>query len=286
MTTPAPYVPRHQVPPPVVAPRRYTLIGAIPEVPGDPEGRWERGIEYWSEACNLKTGYVDGWCPPIGEDGQPTDWDKPIEPFEPVRVEAAPFTIVSGIDCRTPVFPSETKAIEALTRGEDLQVERRFWDQQITRPDLVELKAGETVGLDDAVALLEAVASQRYAGLIYLHVPVQALTYMRELEIAERDGPVWRTPYGSVVIPGSGYVDQRGPGDRPPPAAGWWVLATGQPILRRTPVFAHEAFDPSTNRRGAIAERTYVISADCIALAVQVDPCGCTPTTPSGQAAG
>ncbi|MEU0770642.1 hypothetical protein [Streptomyces albogriseolus] len=292
MTTPARYMPRTQVAAPVVAPRRYTLIGSIPEVPGDADGRWERGVEYWSEACNLKTGYVDGWCPPEDGAGDPTDWDIPIGPYEPVRVEAPPFTITSGIDCRSPVFPSQEKAEQALARGEDLQVERRFWAQQMDREDLVELQSGTTLALDQAIGVLEGEASQRYSGLIYLHLPVQALVFLREHALVERDGNLWRTAYGSVVVPGSGYVGGLGPAGAVPPADGWWALATGQPVMRRSPVFAQEAFDHRTNRRGAIAERTYVISADCLALAVRTAPCGCTPTapapiTPSGsQAAG
>ncbi|MFJ9719877.1 hypothetical protein ACIRPQ_28795 [Streptomyces sp. NPDC101213] len=269
MTTPAPYVPRHQVAAPVVAPRRYTLIGSIPEVPGDPDGRWERGIEYWSDACNLKTGYVDGWCPPDNPDGTPGDWDKPIDPYDPARVEAAPFTITSGIDCRSPVFPSQEAAEAALARGEDLMVEQRFWAQQMARDDLTVLQPGTTVALADAIAALEAEGALHYQGLIYLHVPVQVLTHLRARQLIERDGNLWRTTYGSVVVPGSGYIGRNGPAEQAPPAGGWWLLATGQPVMRRTPVFAHEAFDYSTNRRGAIAERTYVISADCLALAVQ-----------------
>ncbi|MEU6932877.1 hypothetical protein AB0A05_27385 [Streptomyces sp. NPDC046374] len=282
MTTPATYVPRHQVPAPVIAPRRYTLIGSIPEVPGDAEGTWQRGVEYYSEGCNLKTGYIDGWCPPTDDEGNEIPWDKEITPFEPARVASPPFTINSGVDCRSPVFPSDEKARAALARGEDLQVERRFWAQQMARPDLVKLPTTDPTKVLDLVAALAAIedeASQRYSGLPWIFVSPGAFTFLKERRVIERDSNLWRTALDSIVVPGAGFVGGKGPAAADPPAAGFWILATGQPVMRRSEVFAHEAFDYSTNRRGAIAERTYTITADCLALAIQAAPCACTPTT-------
>lgn len=279
MSTPV-YIPRTPVAAPVVTPRRYTLLGSIPEERGDRDGRWERGVEYWSTNCNLRTGFVDGWCPPTGDDGQVEDWDKEVVRFDPKRVEGAPFTITSGMDCQSPVFPASEQAEAALARGENLQVEQRFWAQQMARTDIVELQPGKIAGLDDAIGYLEEEAGVRYSGQIFIHIPVRALTHMASLQILTVDRNVLRTPYGSIVIPAAGYKDQTGPAGKPKPATGWWVLATGQPVYRRSPVFTHEAFDVKTNTRGAMAERTYVLTADCLAMAIQADPCGCTPLTP------
>lgn len=291
MTTPTGFVPRTPVPPPVVTPRRYTLLGAIPEVPGDGEGRWERGVEYYSLNCNLTTSYIDGWCPPIGDDGDVDDWDKPIDRFDPFPVRGAPFTVVSGVDCTSPVFPSQDEAEAALKRGEDVQVETRFWAQQMQRPDTAVVRPGDVLGLDDAIGYLEEEAAVRYAGQLFIHVPVRALVHLDRLRIVAPDRNVLRTRYGSIVIPAAGYRAGLGPEGAPPPDGGWWLLATGQPVYRRSEVFSHEAFDVKTNRRGAVAERTYVITADCAALAVQAAPCSAcpqsdpAPISPSGQTA-
>ncbi|MFI7278520.1 hypothetical protein [Streptomyces sp. NPDC049879] len=281
-TPPTVFVPRTPVQAPVVTPRRYTLLGSIPEAPGDADGRWERGVDYWSSNCNLRTGYVDGWCPPTNEAGEVEDWDKEVQRFDPTRVEGAPFTITSGVDCQSPVFPAPAEAEAALARGEDLQVEQRFWAMQMAREDLVELHPGDVVGLDDAIGYLEEEAAVRYAGQVFIHVPIRALVHLAQLQIVTVDRNVLRTPYGSIVIPAAGYKDQTGPAGAAAPANGWWLLATGQPVYRRSEVFSHEAFDVKTNRRGAIAERTYVITADCLAMAIQAAPCPCTPapTTP------
>jgi hypothetical protein len=281
MSTPTVFVPRTPVPAPTVAPPRYTLLGSIPQAPVDREGHWERGVEYYSNNCNRETGYVDGWCPPLDGEGNPTEWDKPVDVFNPTRVEGAPFTITSGVECQNPVFPSQAEAEAALARGEDLQVEQRFWAQQMARADLVTLQPGNVVGLDDAIGYLEEEAAIRYTGQIYIHVPLRAFVHLTTLQLVDTRDRVPRTPYGSVIVPAGGYRGQTGPGGAAPPATGWWLLATGQPVYRRTPVFAHEAFDPKTNRKGSIAERTYVLTADCLALAIQADPCGCTPVTPA-----
>ncbi|MFJ4960252.1 hypothetical protein [Streptomyces sp. NPDC088739] len=280
MTTPSVFVPRTPVPPPPPAPPRYTLLGAISQGTTDREGHWQRGVEYYSTSCNRSTGYVDGWCPPVDDDGNPTDWDKPVEAFNPSRVEGVPFTITSGVECHSPVFAAQTEAEAALARGEDLQVEQRFWAHQMQRPDLVEIQPGVAVGLDEAIGYLEEEAAVRYTGQIYIHVPIRAVSLLGALRLVSPDRNVLRTTYGSVVVPGAGYKDQTGPGGKAKPASGWWFLATGQPVYRRSEVFAHEAFEPRSNRRGSIAERTYVITGDCVALAIQAAPCVCTPTPP------
>lgn len=281
MTTPTGFVPRTPVPPPVVTPRRYTLLGSIPEAAGDREGRWERGVDYYSQNCNQVTSYVDGWCPPTDDLGEVEDWEKPIERFAPQRVEGAPFTVTSGVDCQSPVFPSQEEAEAALARGEDLQVEQRFWAQQMAREDLDQVETGRVLGLDEAVGFLEEEAAVRYRGQLFIHVPVRALTHLAALDIVTVDRNVLRTPYGSIVIPAAGYRGGLGPAGAAVPAGGWWLLGTGQPVYRRSEVFSHEAFDVATNRRGAVAERTYVITADCVALAVQAQPCSaCSDPAP------
>ncbi|MFC1418728.1 hypothetical protein [Streptacidiphilus cavernicola] len=283
MTTFTPYYrPRYQVPPPPLVARRYTLLSAAQIVPGEDGSLWEQGVEYWTTACDMATGFVDGWCAPKDESGEPTEWDKDIRSFDPQVVTGDPFTVNSGIACQSPVFNAVQAAEALLEQSEFLQVEQQFWLQQMARADLLDLGDGGVFGLDDALGVLEAEAAVRYAGQLFIHVPVHALAMLLRLRLAERAGTQFTTPSGSVLVPGAGYKDALGPGGERPPSTGYWVLATGQVQIRRSPVFTNSAFDVKKNRQGAIAERTYVITADCFAAAIRVDPCKCTPTTSDG----
>ena len=282
MPTLTPFRPRYQVVPPPPTVRRHTLLSAAQIVPGEDGSLWEQGVEYWTTACDLETGYVDGWCAPADEDGTPGEWDKDIRSYSPVRVGADPFTIYSGIACSSPVFNAVQAAERILAQGEDCQVEQRFWHQQMSRQDLLDLGEGGLYGLDDAFELIEAEAATRYAGQLYLHVPIYALSRLLLLRLVDRVGPSFQTPYGSIVVPGCGYKDAKGPKGEDPPTTGFWMLATGQVQVRRSEVFTNSAFDAKKNRQGAIAERTYVIIADCFAAAIKVDPCLCTPTSDDG----
>ncbi|WP_414167174.1 hypothetical protein ACMATS_06075 [Streptoverticillium reticulum] len=296
MTTPTPVLrPRYQVPPPPVVPaKRFSLLSAA-QVVDEGGTLWQEGVEYYSDACNLETGFVDGWCPPVPVDEHGNELEKAIESFSPVKVTADPFTITSGIACQSPVFAAIDQARRLLERGEDLQVERQFWRQQMCRTDVHLVGKDKVLGLDDLIALIESHAAAHYAGQLFIHVPVRALVYLKQYRTSDQYGPLWRTGYGSVIVPGAGYVglggpNTAGPGEpcKPEPPPGdddpwFWVLATGQVQIRRSDTFAHEAFDTKKNRRGAIAERTYVISADCYAAAGKADPCGCTPTSSGGS---
>lgn len=276
MSTPPPYRPRYQVAPPPPTVRRYTLLSAA-QVLDEPGDLWQEGVEYTTDSCNTKTGYVDGWCP----DG---DFDKDVDSYAPALVTADPFTITSGIVCQSPVFAALDKSRTVLALGEDIQVEQRFWAQQMARPDLRVLTKDKPMALDDAIGLIEQDAALRYAGQLYLHIPVKGLDWMRRQYIAAASSALWRTNYGSLVVPGSGYADGTGPGGTPAPDGTWWVLATGQVQVRRSEVFAHEAFDYKVNKRGGMAERTYVITGDCYAAAALVAPCGCSETPTDGGA--
>lgn len=278
-TTPMTDRPRYPVNPPLYTPyRRYGLLACAPIVPGEDGARWEQGVEYWSDSCDLTTGYVDGWCAPEGE-----EWDKEIHSFDPTRVIGDPFTVTSGLACNSPVFPAADRARELLARGEDLQAEAQFWRQQMARDDLTDLGTdGAVLALDDAIAVIEAEAARRYAGQLFIHVPVHAISRLLYYRLADTSGPCLRTAYGSAVIAGAGYTDRPGPDSEDPPANGFWILATGQVQIRRSDVFTQPVFDPKKNRMAAIAERTYVITGDCFAAAVKSSPCACTPTADTG----
>lgn len=256
MSTPVGFIPRFEVSAPPVAPRPFGLLsvaaeGATPEA----SGVFERGVTYWSTACDLTTGSLDGWCP---------SGEKDVDPYAPVRVEGSPFVITSGVFCYAPTFDAESAARAQLGRGEQYRAEAIFWEQQATRLDVVEL--GKQPEAACALGVLEAHAAGHYGGSPVLHVPVRYMPVLVAARLVERDGDRMVTPWGTRVVVGAGY-----PGA--PDDAELTLLITGELGMWRSDVVTNADFDVRTNERLAIAERLYVLTADCLAASVTVPAC-------------
>lgn len=256
MSTPVGFIPRFEVAAPPVTPRPFGLLSLAAEgaTPGDP-GVFERGVTYWSTACDLTTGSLEGWCP---------SGEKEMEPYSPVRVDGAPFIVTSGVFCYAPTFDAEDAARAQLARGEQYRTENHFWFQQTTRPDLVDLGGQPSAAC--ALGVLEAHAAGHYGGAPVLHVPVRLMPTLVAEQLVVRSGDLMLTPWGTRVVVGAGY-----PGG--PDAVEVDLLITGEVGLWRTEVIANADFDPRTNQRLAIAERLYVLTADCLAASVTVPAC-------------
>lgn len=260
MSTPIPGTGvRIPVSPPPAAPRPFGLFshaveGAGSPSPVDAPGDWERGVWYWSNNCNLTTGSLDGWCPA-------DDPTKPIEPYAPVRVDGDPFTVHSGQFCVLPTFDAEAEARAQLARGEQYRVEDVFFNQQVARRDLIRL--GQYPNLTCVIGELERIAARGYGARPVLHVPVSVMPQMMSeyliTEWSDNREQLF-TRWGTPVVVGAGY-----PQINPAP-----ILMTGVVSMWRTEVIANEHFDPPTNQKMAIAERTYVVTADCFAALATV----------------
>lgn len=256
MSTPVGYVPRFEVSAPPVAARPFGLFSVAAEgATLEDSGVFERGAAYWSTACDLTTGSLDGWCP---------SGEKEMEPFAPVRVEGSPFVITSGVFCYAPTFDAETAARAQLARGEQYRAENIFWEQQTTRLDLAELGQQSTAAC--ALGVLEAHAARHYGGSPVLHVPVRYMPVLVAARLVQRDGDRMVTPWGTRVVVGAGY-----PGGSD--ATELTLLITGELGMWRSDVIANADFDVRTNERMAIAERLYVLTADCLAASVTVPAC-------------
>lgn len=266
MSTPVPgFDVRFPVSPPPQAPRPFGLFSHAVEGAGSPApvnapGDWERGVWYWSNNCNLKSGSLDGWCPT-------DDPSKPIDPYAPVRVEGTPFTVHSGQFCVLPTFDAEAEARAQLERGEQYRYEQVFWDQQQSRPDLVDLGTApsEACGL----GMLEAYAAEHYGARPVLHVPVSLMPLLMEHYLIRE--PVGDEPnrqriftrWGTPIVVGAGY----------PQGSPAQIMITGVVTMWRTDIFTNTHFDPPSNQQMAIAERSIVLTADCLAAVVTVPGC-------------
>lgn len=264
MSTPLPPQLRFPVEAPPAQPRPYGLLSVAVEGAGSPAGDpapWERGVDYYSPLCQMDTGSLEGWCPTT---------DKDITPYDPVRVEGAPFTVTSGSFCTAPGFDAEQAALDQLRRGENFRAERIFWDEQMSRADLVDLQDGPMACM---VGALEAHAAEHYGANPVMHVPMILLPHMFEMRLLVADGNRLVTPWGTPVAAGAGY-----PNPDLTEEGFAQILMTGQVTYWRTQPIVNSDFNPRNNQSTAVAERTYVITADCLAVTATVEVCILPPS--------
>jgi hypothetical protein len=257
MSTP-PEVLRYPVAPPPTTPRPFGLLSVATDGEGSPAAGpapWERGVDYYSPNCNNTTGSLEGFCP------VPDETEKELTPFDPVRVEGAPFTVTSGTICLAPNFDAEGEARAQLARGEEYRVEDVFFNAQLARPDVEDL--GVATDVSYAVGALEAYAAEHYGAQPVLHVPTVILPSMFRDNLVVRDGNRIVTGWGTPVVVGAGY----------PQSVPATLLITGQVTLWRSEVFVNSDFNVRKNERLAIAERTYVVTADCLAARIEIPGC-------------
>ena len=206
-----------------------------------------------------------------------------------------PFVVYDGRICPT---LTEAQLLDSarnrLALSEQRQVERMF----ATGPNVPFLASTSTVvlnrdatGIGQAVspqtgiALLEGCLSDRYLGVGLIHAPRwTAGLFAREMQIAYDLGtaPILRTSIGTGWVFGAGYPGTGPAGQDPPatsPAPGQaWIYATGQIVIRRSPVVANSARD-HTGCVTALAERKVVLGVQCdVKCAVLIDfsLCDCT----------
>lgn len=200
-----------------------------------------------------------------------TSHSKPLAEGAAWVASGAPFTVYHRAECNAVGFAdAEERALARLHLVEPCEVERAF--SLMLGSETVRMPLGSTaVPLDMALGALEADAALHYAGQPTLHAPRWTQPYFTERRLVSRQGPAFRTEVESPIAFGGGYYDDPAAPADPNPAEGLFLLyATGTVTARRSQPFVHEAFDPPTNTRTAIAERTYVLDHDCYAAAVLV----------------
>jgi hypothetical protein len=182
-----------------------------------------------------------------------------------------PFTVYARAECSAVGFPdAQATALARLRNVEPREVEKAF--SLLLAGETPRLPLGSTaVPLQVALGALEADAALHYAGQPTLHAPRWTQPAFTAARLVASAGPVMRTELESRIAFGGGYYDDPAAPADPAPAAGeFWLYATGTVRAFRSQPFAHEAFDPPTNTRVAIAERTYALDHDCYLAAVLV----------------
>lgn len=257
---------------PPLEPYRYGLFSVASLTDG--EGPWQRaGVEYFTDHC-AQGGYVLGMCPAPAP-GEGTTHDKTVSGGPELAEGSGPFTIYSRAECNAVGFEDPRgMALTRLALIEEREAEHAFSALVLGADDprYPQGQAGAAVGLKQALGVLEADASQHYAGTPTLHAPRWAAGYFEDRRLLQpnRDtGDTRRTHLESRVAFGGGYYDNPFT-PATPPTGGFWLVATGTVRGWRGAPFANETFTTSDNTRMAMAERTYALDADCYRAAVLV----------------
>jgi hypothetical protein len=175
-------------------------------------------------------------------------------------VTASPFLARASYVCSavgTTPQELETKVRRRLANGEQTVAETGM---------AVALAATSTPVTTTAPASIQAVVGGLeqwlygpdggYGNVGYLHMPARFSAYI-PAGLAIKDGPVWRTPMGTVWIFGGGYPDDG------------TVYISGQVTVWRSAEVhvpsAVEVFDRALNEIRLIADREYAVAFDCVA---------------------
>lgn len=264
--------PSVEVSPPEFTPYRYGLLSAAQRIEGG--GRWELGgVNYTTSGCPNQT---DEWvtrCPiepppgPLPEKNIPTGLN---------QVEGKPFMLYDGVSCYPHTGRTEeelvTLATTNLIAGEQDRLEAKFWEQIRQIATIVAPPGGADVWTSFCVAVgtLDDLIAKAYGGIGVLHSPRFVIASATQKKLTRRDGGRLLDPADNPWAFGAGYNLNGPPGGTPAQAGQAWIIATGPVVLRRSDIQTHATFGIRDNERRALAERSYVLTADCPALAVKV----------------
>lgn len=209
--------------------------------------------------------------------GPGTSHDKPVAEGLNHVDSPGPFTIYARAECNAVGFNDPLElARDRVAMIENREVERYF-SRFVLGAVGIRLPLGVAgVGIKQALGALEADAALFYGGAPVLHAPRWTNPYFEDRNLLQpnRDTqPVRRTHLASKTAFGA-YFDNPFDPATPPADGTFWLVATGYVRAWRSEVFANDSFTTATNLRAAIAERTYLLDADCYRAAVLVDLTG------------
>lgn len=217
------------------------------------------GVQYQPVSCGFARLY------PIE-----CDTDPPTKVFDGIDplTEADPFVVYSTLQCG-PVgytLPElEAMARQRLTNGEQAVAEQAM--ATILAASATPTPAPDNTSIVSVVAALEQwlYGNMNYGREGYLHAPLRSAAYMAAEGLLVRDGPLWRTNLGTVVIFGD-YPD-----------TGVHYISGQATVWRSTDITVpplEQTLNRATNQAYVIAEREYAVAFDCLAGSTDFDPAG------------
>lgn len=292
-----PYVaPRASVEPPVIVPRQYGLLSVV-EFREPTSPHWRNGV-WWLTTCGDGGLYESDFCP---EDAGETKSAN----AENTAFSASPAVPYVKIDCSAPGFTEaehQRRALEALARTEELQLESAFWTGQnegglttvfphlaanaevidpafataqgvILQMAATTIVTGGSLDIVEGLGRIEAALAECGKGRGVIHMTIEVVEAARAQHLVEVVNGRLQTVLGNLVVAGAGY-----PGTSPAGAstAGvHWMYATGQIFAYRSTgellgTEFKQQFDRENNTAEMIAERVYVLGYDCCLFAAPI----------------
>jgi hypothetical protein len=225
---------------------------------------WTRGVIFTSGEC-LSPDRV-GPCPvPSGSPG-----DDPYQSLEPATF--LPIQLRLAVACTTRAraglgaFASQSMVI---TREAALGAELQDGLASESNPKLEDATVSfGTTSVVDAISCLEAHAASILMGRqIWLHLPPAVGAHLMPGDLW-RDGNLWRTTFGSILVLSPGYVGSR-------------IFATGDVFAAASQDPPLEAVDRSINRQEAWGDAAGLVAFDpCFLAAAETGIVPCEQTSP------
>ncbi len=190
-------------------------------------------------------------------------------------ITGLPFIVYESVSCGPGLGDEEARqrAQARLEMHEQFRVEQQFAADALAGTDVATPNGTTALPFEQALGLLEREIAARYGGLGIIHAARQLAAVAQSVGwLVERRGEpdTVRTVLDNVWAFGAGY-GTASPLGVAAPAGQAWIYATGPVLLQRGPVQARTDFSTTRNIRLALAERSYVITADCPRLAVLAD---------------
>lgn len=279
-------IPGPLIPGPEPLRRRYGLLTAA-SGPMDLSPHGEGGgVRYEAVTCGEAFSYPIGCANDVVS--APT---KRLDGGDPL-VEALPFTVVASIECGSLGYTEsefDAKIRRRLANGEQGAVEQAFWTGNtpagadlgidnlqdsavaVFPPDNTDIR-GVVAGLEDY-----AYRAEGYGSVAYIHAPVSVAAWAANAYLIIEDGPLKRTPFGSIWVFGGGYPGT-GANGAFPFAGGAYMHITGQVnVWRAAEVTTYPmsaTLNRETNQMLLLAERTYAVGFDCLNGRAEFNPLG------------
>lgn len=280
---------------PQARPPRYGLLAAAPTVDDADLRVLAGGWEYQPEACGL-SGRDSITC------AGSTQGVMDAADQRPGVLEGDPLWLWAADECSTFGFQArdwQGRARRQLAATESYELAAELWDGTVTAADglanpylasaaadsdTVTSAAADPV---DALACIEAGLARYLRGQQgMVHVTPQLLTHLRAAQAISREGTVWTTSMGHIVVADAGYSGA-GPGGAAA-GASQWAYGTSMVQVRLGPVemipgtlddarSLAAAMDRAVNNVVVVAGRLagYQWANDCAHVAAEVDLAVC-----------
>jgi hypothetical protein len=282
--------PRLIVDPPAFVDRQFGLLSVVQPRYDAPDEHWRNGVT-WQDTCGMGGVTYDPYCLPESAGNTPADKAGNITV---ATFGARPFTVFGEVNCSPVGYSQEfqrARAVDALTRTEQFQVEQAVWTGaaggdagqvvphlaadtavfdtssilQVTLQCAATSVSGSTVlDITEGLQRLEAAMGACWPGQLTIHVPLILGQALIQWGLVKTDGAQLKTISGNLVALGAGY-----PGTSPAGVATAnvaWMYATG-PVMAyrsRPETFTFkEMFNRTNNTLQTIVERTYVVAYGC-----------------------